>query len=194
MASIFLQYGDAATHKKMDPEGFIGFYRQAAGDRVDAVWNDLTTHGFRWDLRKEEDVVKEEWAKWQDPSTQVAEQKLLPRYLLSHSNAHFHLLFEALNLEEHLAAQVWTLVQRLPTNPDLHRRLYELEIVNTANPAWDELLDSHSAYKLLYSLQILESLTEPTEETEDQKAQKAEERAAWRKKFLLSGGFQHLYR
>ena len=40
-------------------DGFCHFYREALDERPGSVWADLFAQGYRWDLRKEEDVVKE---------------------------------------------------------------------------------------------------------------------------------------
>ncbi len=86
----------------------------------------------------------------------------MPRYLLASHNQYFQQLFEALSADNsEVVSQVWALLQRLPTNPTLKHELVSLEVVQTPEPDWNRLLDSRSVYKLLYSLQIIESLAEP---------------------------------
>eukprot|EP00463_Aulacantha_scolymantha_P003972 TRINITY_DN4917_c0_g1_i1.p1 TRINITY_DN4917_c0_g1~~TRINITY_DN4917_c0_g1_i1.p1 ORF type:complete len:124 (+),score=2.45 TRINITY_DN4917_c0_g1_i1:184-555(+) len=82
---------------------------------------------------------------------------------------------------------------RLPTNPTLDDDLLSLSPVNSTKPNWDTLLDSGSVYKLLYSLQILKRIIAPLEDTKNHSRDLIEERLAWRRKILLSGGFEHLY-
>jgi hypothetical protein len=119
----------------------------------------------------------------------------MPRYILSANAAYFNLLFASLNLHDAgIVSQIWSLLQRLPTNPDLFSSLHSLERVRNSSSEWDTLLDSRHINQLLYSLQILETLTEPSEESEEERANRLPERIAWRKNFLLFGGFQHLYR
>ncbi len=38
-------------------DGFLAFYFQAAGERPDAVWNDLTLYGFQTDLSCAEELL-----------------------------------------------------------------------------------------------------------------------------------------
>jgi hypothetical protein len=94
-----------------------------------------------------------------------------------------------------------------------HGALQEsLERVRGPDPDWDLLLDSQSPYKLLYSLQILEGLMQPAVrassaaprfigEPADARVQAEGEprpddggEGQWRRRFLLAGGFLHLYR
>jgi hypothetical protein len=66
-----------------------------------------------------------------------------------------------------LVEPVWELLQKLPVNHKLHTDIKELR---GAQESWDSLLDSASAHKLLYSLKIIEGLSDkdfdgPVQET-----------------------------
>lgn len=72
----------------------------------------------------------------------------------------------------------------LPTNQKIFNNIFNLQ-----NTKWDDLLDTRSTFKLIYSLQIVESLLLVTaDDPEEKKAQKE----AWRNKFLSLNGFNHL--
>ncbi len=82
-------------------------------------WNDVTIHGYRSDLRSEQEAIEDE-AKSQ------SDEQSLPRLILASSDEHFSQLFTALNFQADapaLAASVWQLLQRLPTNPALRHDL-----------------------------------------------------------------------
>ena len=57
--------------------------------------------------------------------------------------------------------QVWMLLMRLPTEEGLLGALETLQAVKTPQPDWGALLDSKNEFKLLYQLQIMESLVQP---------------------------------
>jgi ubiquitin C-terminal hydrolase len=239
MRQIFEDFGDY-ENDSLDTEGFFQFYTAPSRARPEAVWSDLSMHGYREDLRHESEWIADE-------KNAAAQGMSLPRAILSSTDEYFAVLFEALNIEnESIASSLWSLLQRLPTNPAMRHDLVSLELVtSTPNPDWNSLLDSRSAYKLLYSLQIIESLTDShpvdassnsssttdsknaavddkkqdmddaktavdaagtaqaaapspaTTEEEEAAAEElraqAEEKEKWRRKFLLSGGFKHLY-
>ena len=131
---------------------------------------------------------------------------VLPSLVLCNNARHFGTLFELLELPEAAdqAEEVWMLLMRLPTEEALLGGLESLQAVKTPQPDWNALLDSTNIYKLLYQLQIMESLVQPAgnDGAQDsamvddggalQEAQ-LKDRATWRKKFLLYGGFDHLY-
>ena len=65
-----------------------------------------------------------------------------------------------------------------------------MQTVKVPQPEWDLLLDSSNVFKLLYQLQIIKSVLQPAVEEDETKST---DRAKWRKKFVLYGGFGHLY-
>jgi hypothetical protein len=112
--------------------------------------------------------------------------------ILSNKEEYFDLLFDLLNLGvTEINVQAWNLLTQIPVNKKLYKSIKDLEIKEEKD--WDALMDSENMYKLLYSLQIINSLicspdNDQIDETELQ------ERYEWRLKFLRLGGFDHLLR
>src|SRR5687768_4163207 len=79
----------------------------------------------------------------------------------------------------------------LPTNAKVFNDINTLQQSTMAGPNWDQLLDARSTFKLLYSLQLIDTLLHalPTD-SEEKKAEKL----AWRQKFLTQGGLSHLFK
>lgn len=163
LTGIFRECCEPGQTEFLTADGFCRFYQEACRSREECVWSDLRRHGFRDDLRKEEDVLEELLSQQQHETE-------LPRYILSANDKYFNLLFHSLNqaLPADVATEVWQLIQRLPTNPVLEADLHALD---TSAPGfdWDRLLDSKSLYKLLYSLQILESLSDTQRDDPEKK-------------------------
>lgn len=89
------------------------------------------------------------------------------------------------------------LLMRIPTNPRINTALISLDDLTqaispeTKKEAWSALLDPKSVFRLLYCLQIIESLVEtPASDTFPEEIARRNE---WRQKFITYGGFQHLY-
>lgn len=62
--------------------------------------------------------------------------------MLARNDDYFSLFFRLLEVGGDVADAVWTLLMRLPTNPNILDALKSLEAVKTPTPNWDELLDS----------------------------------------------------
>lgn len=96
----------------------------------------------------------------------------LPSTILSQQQ-YFHQLFDLLTFNETIGKKVWDLLMLLPTNRHMLEELSELSThpaapYGTANGTveggavkWEEILDPSSTFKLLYSLQIVDSLLLP---------------------------------
>lgn len=81
-----------------------------------------------------------------------------PKHLIAAKQEYFELLFALLaKSTQKLVEPVWELLQKLPVNHKLHTDIKELR---GAQESWDSLLDSSSAHKLLYSLKIIEGLSD----------------------------------
>jgi len=81
-----------------------------------------------------------------------------PKYLIAAQQDYFELLFALLaKSSQKLVEPVWELLQKLPVNHKLHDNIKKLK---GAQESWDSLLDSSSVHKLLYSLKIIEGLTD----------------------------------
>ena len=135
-------------------------------------------------INKEE---KEE-DKGADEGQEEEESKL--NLILSNKSEYFDLLFDLLNLGvNEINVQAWNLLTQIPVNKKLYSNIMKLEI--NQKDDWNLLMDPQNMYKLLYSLQIINSLicSPDTENIEDSELQ---ERYEWRLKFLNLGGFEHL--
>ena len=155
----------------MDLDGFLDFYRDSlVNKKEDTVRNNLHVHGFRNDLKKFSEV-----------ETAVIDTSTLPRYILSCNPKSFELLFRALDIGGASAELVWDLIGRLTTNEGIYRSLRLLD--NGAKvPDWPRLIDTTSVFRLLYSLQILNSFLETSQLDQWQ----------WQQSFIERGGFAYL--
>ncbi|ETO28198.1 hypothetical protein RFI_08932 [Reticulomyxa filosa] len=79
--TIFSTHG--SMEDKLDVNGFFDFYRLAAVERPEHVWNDLVVFKFRYDLKSAEEVKKEE-------EMLDCDQEALPRYILAHESKVTH--------------------------------------------------------------------------------------------------------
>jgi hypothetical protein len=179
-------------------DNFMDFYHTACVERPHVVWSNLAAHHIRNDLKRISDVEQEE-----------IDTTILPRRLLSADPSVFNILFRLLDESQEIAADVWDILQRIPTSPQLLESIISLEGVRESKPPnWDALLSAKSSYRLLYSLSVIEHLMEdevshaakPTESTtqlEETLVENAEslmnkKTGAWRADFILYGGIEHL--
>jgi len=98
--------------------------------------------------------------------------------------SNFDTLFALLSLqEERLAARAWQLMMMLPTNREMRTGLERLPALPPGQePEWPVLLpEGGSAFKLLYSLQIVDTLMQDGDD-------------AWLGAFAARGGLRHLLR
>jgi len=152
---------------------FLDFYKEACINRPNVVWTNLSAHHYRNDL-----------GRFDDDQDQDIDVTTLPGYILTRHQKNFDLLFEALNNSE-LADQAWSLIIKLPTNPQIMQEVKELDQEN-----WNRVINPESNHRLLYTLQIIESFMEdPSEENQEE----FEQRRQWKLNFIKLGGFQHIY-
>eukprot|EP01132_Coremiostelium_polycephalum_P001351 gene1351-1706_t len=104
-----------------------------------------------------------------------------PTFNINFDQSKFSLLFSLLNIDS-VAQEVWDLLMLLPVN----RQILQ-DITTLRTPVnWNSLLDPTSSYRLLYSLQIIESFLNPSlQESES-------DRNEWKNRFVTSGGVNHL--
>jgi ubiquitin carboxyl-terminal hydrolase 34 len=115
-------------------------------------------------------------------SSEKEDDEMLPSRQLAQER-YFAQLFDLLILPGSIGQLVWDLLMKLRTNPtmlDSLQRLRSPHDTDPAHPNWNELLDPRSLFKLLYALQIVESLLQPEGEE------------SWRQQFVLRGGVTHL--
>lgn len=143
-------------------QDFLDFYLSACINKPQVVWTNVYAHNYRNDLKNYED------------GPQPVDEPSLPAYIITQSQDKTDMLFEALNWPE-VADLVWELLIKLPINQVLYRQTLELDQLH-------ELFSTASPYKLLYVLQIIQSLLEVQTDTQ------------WLISFVNRGGFDALLR
>lgn len=86
--------------------------------------------------------------------------------ILVNNPSYFQLLFSLLNYESIDRLKVWEVLMRLPTNPVMLEELKHVKEQKSSNSLdWNNILDSRptAVFKLLYSLQIIDSLMQPSD-------------------------------
>ena len=139
---------------------------------------------------------------------QLLEDKL--NLIVSNKAEYFDLLFDLLNLgAPEITQAVWKLMMQVPINQKLFNSMRSLQSIRVDSPiqashgsdqhllapddsaGWHSIIDPNSPYKMLYSLQILNTLVSVNNQVlSDVEVQ---ERYEWRQRFLELGGFTHLY-
>ena len=72
----------------------------------------------------------------------------------------FTLLSKLLSAPVDVAAKAWDLLMRLPTNPVIQQGISDISAQSEATVQWNSLIDTSSPFRLLYALQIVETLTD----------------------------------
>lgn len=98
--------------------------------------------------------------------------------ILTNTKENFTLLFELFSFGNlRMNSQIWLLLSKIPVNEQIYSDMKNLEFSGD----WNTLLDSRCIFKLLYSLQIVNSII-TSAECED-----------WKNRFLELGGLSHVY-
>lgn len=152
---------------------------------IKEVQDKETRNAFIPIIDKEPEIVDD---KTGDEDAEEQEAKL--NLILSNKSEYFELLFDLLNLGvTEINAQAWNLLTQIPVNKELYSNIKKLNIRESSD--WNKIMDSESMFKLLYSLQIINSLIcSPDSDQIDENEQ--QERFEWRLKFINTGGFDHL--
>lgn len=152
VSNMFENY-DRAKTGFITREGFLTFYKHSIvnNNKSLVVWENLNNLGFRNDLKRfEEDYFQKNVDKYK-----------LPRYNLSHNELFFDTLFLLQDLSPEIAFQANSFLNVITTNP----KIYNLLLNETSN--WEEVLkyneNSTNIYKLIYNLQIIDSLVQDIE-------------------------------
>ena len=170
----FIANHDSDHDGLLTADDFVRFYTNSCLIKPTTVWNNLTSHHYRHDLRRFDDSEEDEL---------VAEA--LPTMILIRDHRNFDLLFSILE-EKVLANDAWELVTRLPTSP------YILQQVSEAGRAtdWKGIFSQSSWHSLAYILQIIDSFMEdPAEENPVE----FEKNRKWRMNFMKSNGLFDLF-
>lgn len=88
---------------------------------------------------------------------QEAEDDTKLNQIVSNKAEYFDLLFDLLNLSiPEISSETWALLVQIPVNKQLFTQISELKIEN--EEGWHQVIDTSCAYKMLYSLQIVNQL------------------------------------
>ena len=82
----------------------------------------------------------------------------MPRYKISDNPEWFGMILRLLEVEGEVANNAWSFLKTLCTNPPLYNKVLRLD--KDPSFSWDSIFDKNNIYRMLYSLQILESLLE----------------------------------
>ena len=85
-----------------------------------------------------------------------------------------------------ISQKVWELILTIPTSHIMQEKLHNSS--NATSDEWNQLFDPKSSFKLLYSLQIVDSIIFPIDHALDMNL-----RCKWCIDFLRRGGFQHIF-
>ena len=111
----------------------------------------------------------------------VKQDPLSPSLLLSNNSDYFSQLFSLLDSNEIISEKVWALLSGLPFNPEMKSRLHKID----ESTVWEDFIVTSSPFKLLYSLQIIDSIISDNTDKETQ--------AVWYEKFINSSGVKLIF-
>jgi hypothetical protein len=157
IAGLFQTYDRDGDGNIEEPD-FLAFYTSCSrGEKALTVRENLKAFNVRPDLKKASDV--------EDEAAPRAET--LPRYFMPRDQGHFDCLMSLLEAgDDALAVAAWELIQMLATNAPLYKRVLKLDIAKQANSLavdWNKFFDRSSAYRLLYTIQIVQAVLEEGE-------------------------------
>ena len=135
---------------------FLNFYEIAARGKPDTVRDNMRHHNIRPDLKKLSEVKDVESFEAQE----------MPRYKISKTQEYFNSLMSLLDKDGQVSEASWNLIQMLSTNPEIYTQVLELKGTKeeaSGKVDWAKFFDSHSIYRLLYTLQIVEAVMEEGE-------------------------------
>lgn len=173
--SLFMMH-DKNKDDMLERDEFIGFYVDCATTpaKKKVTWENLRNMGVRNDLKR----MDEPYQSYNDDKT------ILPRYQLSYNEELFNTIFYLQDLNEDIAQEAFGFLSTITTNPNIYKQLLE-------GSDWKILFDSN-IYKLIYSLQIIESFIEDAEIVQLDGFKTSEEMQNWMKNFVEKGGYEHL--
>ena len=150
---LFSSY-DKSNQGWLEREGFVGFYRDCAlkPDKKRTVWENLKAMGVRNDLKMLGDPYQ---IYNSDPTS-------LPRYILAHDENLFNTIFYLQDLSDEIAKEAFDFLNVITTNPIIYKQIM-FSGKDNKEIKWDSQLDDKNIYKLIYSLQIIESFLEDIE-------------------------------
>lgn len=183
----------------IEREGFVSFFVDSTlnPNKKAVVWENLKNMGTRNDLKRLDEPYQ----------TYNTDKTVLPRYRLAHNEEFFDTLFYLQDLDDKIAKEAFDFLCLITTNPLIYEQILQGSDGRT-NSTWENLLDAKNIYKLIYSLQVIESFLEDVEIdstnidsfNEDQSImmndtdpeQMRFKKLEWMRNFVTKGGFSHL--
>jgi ubiquitin carboxyl-terminal hydrolase 34 len=187
---LFAQF-DKNKDDLLERDEFNAFYRDCAiqPGKKKIMWENFRNMGIRNDLKK-----------YSEPYNANNEDRtVLPRYQLAHNEDFFNTIFYLQDLSEDIAKEAFNFLHIISTNPKIYKTL----LYNEDQSDWSVLLNEGNIYKLIYSLQVIESFIEDIEidfnnidrvrdaNDVDIKTERVK-KIGWMKDFVEKGGYQHL--
>ena len=173
---------DRDNDKILQIADFLQFYLDSLlSNKEDTVWKNLYRHGYRNDLKKLNEL--------EDVKIDI---QTLPRCILSCNPKAFELFFTILDLGNSSVDLAWDLITRLSTNEVIYNDLYNFSSKIPINQIfeWENIIPTHSTFKLFYYLQVIESFLE--EENSSGSEETAKNKNKWREDFIEKGGIEFL--
>lgn len=132
-------------------EGFVKFYTECLQNRekYQTVWDNLHNMGIRNDLRKIDEGL----------GSKAVSKNTLPRYKLAHNEEFFETIFALQDSNDKIAKEAFEFLCTISTNP----KIYKIILNANTNADWNKHINSSNVYKLIYTLQIIESFLEDIE-------------------------------
>jgi len=199
ISGLFSQY-DREGKGWLDRDSFLSFYIDCSvkPERRRIVWENLHSMGIRNDLKSYDEPLE----------VFNTDKTILPRYQLSHNETFFNILFYLQDLHESIANEAFDFLCTITTNPVIYKQILNWGI-EELNTNVNDLFHNENIFKLIYSLQIIESFIEDIEIESvgvdtftneesilgltDVSLEKVREiKIEWMKRFVNAGGFKEL--
>jgi hypothetical protein len=188
---LFAQF-DKNKDDLLERDEFVAFYKDCSlqPGKKKIMWENFRNMGIRNDFKK-----------LSEPYNANNEDKtVLPRYQLAHNEDFFNTISYLQDLSENIAKEAFDFLNIISTNPTIYKTL----LYNYEQSDWNILLNEGNIYKLIYSLQIVESFIEDIEIDSnnidrldgnsnelDIKTERVK-KIGWMKDFVEKGGYQLL--
>ena len=138
-------------------EDFIALYHGAARHKPQVVWSNIHSSKYTNSLKSPEEQA----------ASRPRSLEELPRYKIAHTQRYFDMLFSILDRQDESSVDAWNLLKRITTNPAMLLRILNVDQQKDAETGavnWHGVISSDNVYKLLYSLEIVESFMEEGDE------------------------------
>ena len=168
----------------------MNIYRHTLAEgKEDVVRRNMESHGYRRDLRHINEAESDE-----NMNQIRKDYKDMPRYKISEKPEWFGMLMRLLDVHGEVANNSWNFLKTLCTNPYIYSKVLRLD--KNEKFDWSEIFDKNNVFRMLYSLQILESLLEvkplDSVEKDSEEYKNLEQKIDWVHRFLKIGGVEYL--